>query len=131
MSHRYLVLVAGLWVMGCSDPAGPADALGDWGGEGAAMIALADQVTFEFDCAHGTVAGLLSLDGNGAFEVSGLWVPEGGPIPDPPPEGLPAVFRGRVSGDNLTLEVDILPREVTAGPYQLRRDRSPFLRKCL
>ena len=95
------------------------------------MIVVADQATFEFDCAHGSVTGALPLDESGEFEVSGIWVPEGGPAPIEPREELAAICRGRVSGNTLTLEVDILPRDVTAGPYQLRRDRAPALRKCL
>ena len=88
--------------------------------------------SFEFDCAHASVPGGLEFDDDGSFEVSGIWVPEGGPINiEDPPEGLEAIFRGKIGGASMSMEVDIIPRDVTAGPYQLRRGQSPVLRKCL
>ena len=135
-NHRGSTLALGLagalFLVACSDPFQLSDSLGEWGGEGVAAVIEAGSASFEFDCAHATVPGGLSFDEDGSFEVSGIWVPEGGPVSDQDPrDELAAVFRGRVRGGSMTLEVDIIPRDVTAGPYQLRRGQSPILRKCL
>ncbi len=59
-------------------------------------------------------------------------MPEGGPVSnEDPPDELEALFRGRIGGASMSLEVDIIPRDLTAGPYQLRRGQTPVLRKCL
>ena len=124
---------AGLLLLGaCSDPFQVTDSLGEWGGEGVATVIEAGSADCEFDCAHAFVPGGLSFDADGTFEVSGIWVSEGGPVSQQdPPDQLEAVFRGRVSGSSMSLAVDIVPRDVTAGPYQLRRGQNPVLRKCL
>ena len=127
-----LELVGFLFLVACSDPFQVSDSLGEWGGEGVAATIETGSVSFEFDCAHASVPGGLSFQEDGSFEVSGIWVPEGGPVSnEDPPDELEAVFRGRIGGASMSLEVDIIPRDVTAGPYQLRRDRDPILRKCL
>ncbi len=121
-----------LFLVACSDPFQISDSLGEWGGEGVAATVETGSASFEFDCAHGSTLGGLSFREDGSFEVSGIWVPEGGPVSnEDPPDELEAVFRGRIGGASMSLEVDIIPRDVTAGPYQLRRDQGPFLRKCL
>lgn len=134
--HRRSAVALGLAgllaLVTCSDPFQVSDSLGEWGGEGVAAVIETASATFEFDCAHASVSGGLSFDEDGSFEASGVWVPEGGPISEQdPPDELEAVFRGRISGTSMSLEVDIIPRDVTAGPYQLRRGETPFLRKCL
>ncbi len=48
-----------------------------------------------------------------------------------PREEFAALYHGRVEGNTMTLVVDILPLEVTAGPFTLKRGSAPFLRKCL
>ncbi len=115
----------------CSDPFQVSDSLGEWGGEGVAAVIETGSASFEFDCAHASVPGGITFDESGSFEVTGIWVPEGGPVPEEPREELEAVFRGRIGGTSMNLEVDIIPRDVTAGPYELRRGRTPLLRKCL
>jgi len=127
-----LASVGLLLPVACSDPFQVSDSLGEWGGEGVAAMIETGSASFEFDCAHASVPGGLSFQEDGSFEVPGIWVPEGGPInTEDPPDELEAVFRGRVGGASMSLEVDIIPRDVTAGPYQLRRDQGPVLRKCL
>lgn len=120
-----------LGVTACSGSFEPADSLGEWGGVGVAATIEVTAATFEFDCAHASIPGGILFDEDGGFEVSGIWVEEGGPTPFEPPPGLEALFRGRVHGGSMDLEVDIIPRDVTAGPYDLRRGQAPVLRKCL
>ena len=125
------ILAGLLGVLACSDPFQVSDALGEWGGEGVAAVIESGSASFEFDCAHASIPGGITFDANGSFEVTGIWVPEGGPAPIEPREELEAVFRGLVGGTSMDLEVDIIPRDVTAGPYELKRGRTPVLRKCL
>ncbi len=132
-NHRRstLELVGLFFLVACSDPFQVSDSLGEWGGEGVAAVIETGSASFEFDCAHASVPGGLSFSEDGSFEVSGIWVREGGPLSnEDPPDELEAVFRGRIGGTSMSLEVDIIPRDVTAGPYQLRRGLSPILRKC-
>ena len=136
LNHEGSTLALGfaglLFLVACSDPFQVSDSLGEWGGEGVAAVIEIGSASFEFDCAHASVAGGLSFDEDGSFEVSGIWVPEGGPVSnEDPPDELEAVFRGRIGGASMSLEVDIIPRDVTAGPYKLRHGQSPILRKCL
>ncbi len=149
-----LELVGLLFLVACSDPFQSSDSLGEWGGEGVEAMIETGSASFEFDCAHASIPGGLSFHEDGSFEASGIWVPEGGPLSnEDPPDELEAVFRGRFGGESMSLEVDIIlgtwgrgrsdnvlggrarsviiPREVKAGPYQLRRDQEPVLRKCL
>ena len=120
-----------LGVTACSDPFQVSGSFGEWGGEGVSAVIDTDSARFECDCAHAWVPGGITFDDDVAFDVSGLWVPEGGPVPIEPLDELEAVFRGRIGGTTMHLEVDIVPRDVTAGPYELKRGRTPVLRKCL
>ncbi len=127
-----LELVGLLFLVACSNPFQVSDSLGEWGGEGVEAMIKTGSASFEFDCAHASIPGGLSFHEDGSFEVSGIWVREGGPLSnEDPPDEREAVFRGRIGGTSMSLEVDIIPRDVTAGPYQLRRGLSPILRKCL
>ncbi len=135
-NHRRSALALGfagiLSLLACSDPFQVSDSLGEWGGEGVAAVIETGSASFEFDCAHASVPGGLSFQEDGSFEVSGIWVPEGGPVSnEDPPNELEAVFRGRFIGESMSLEVDIIPRDVTAGPYHLGRGQRAILRKCL
>ena len=127
----YAILIACSFLVACSEPFEVSDSLGEWGGEGVAALIETGSVSFEFDCAHASIPEGLTFDETGNFEVAGIWVSEGGPLPIDPPDELEAVFRGFIGGTFMRLEVDIIPRDVTAGPYELRRGQSPLLRKCL
>ena len=131
-SNLALAFAGLLLLVACSDPFQLSESLGEWGGEGVSAVIETGSASFEFDCAHAWASGALPFDEGGSFEVSGIWVPEGGPVSnEDPPDELEAVFRGRIGDASMSLEVDIIPRDVTAGPYQLRRGQSPVLRKCL
>ena len=126
-----LSLAGILGVFACSDPFQVSDSLGEWGGEGVSATIETAAASFHFDCAHAQVPGGILFDEDGSFNSAGFWVSEGGPLPIEPREEFEAVFRGRVRGTSMDLEVDILAREVTAGPFHLRRGQRPSLRKCL
>ncbi len=125
------LLLCGLTLACSGDPTGP-DPLGEWGGEGASAAVAADLTTFEFDCAHGRVEGALLLDADGKFSVEGLYFREGGPVPPDGWPSIPARFDGTVTGDRMTLTIHLIGlAQDPIGPRELRKGRTPLLRKCL
>ncbi|MCZ6916271.1 MAG: hypothetical protein O7I93_05810 [Gemmatimonadetes bacterium] len=125
------LLLCGLTLACSGDPTGP-DLLGEWGGEGAAAVVAADLTTFEFDCANARVEAPLLLDPDGKFSVEGLYFREGGPLPVDGRPSIPARFDGTVTGDRMTLTIHLIGlAQEPIGPRELRKGRTPLLRKCL
>jgi hypothetical protein len=85
----------------------------------------------EYDCAHGTIDGPITLDAQGRFEARGAHVRErGGPVREDEAErGVPARYRGTVAADTMTLTVTLDSGE-DVGSFTLTRDRAPRIRKC-
>ena len=109
--------------------------VGEWGGAHIAMEVSASGVFLEFDCAYGRIDEPLQTDTDGRFEVRGVLMFEaGGPVASdqPPPKPHPALYRGRVDGEQMTLTV-ILDAWGTKpfGTFQLRFNYRPELEKCL
>ena len=108
---------------------------GIWGGRGVALRVRAEGAGVEFDCAHGEIEGGVELDGEGRFDVRGTFVPEGGPV-SVPVEGVAAEksftarYRGRVEGDEMTLEVTVEETGGGPGTLKLVHGREPGLEKC-
>lgn len=121
---RASLLIVGLMVWGCSsDPNEPDTKLsGSWGGPGASVIATDNKATLRFSCASGSVDGLITIDGEGAFEVEGTFVREAGPEPY---ASFPVTFRGQVSGGRMYLEVWLLDVDLSGGSYELELDMPP------
>src|ERR1044072_1711527 len=54
---------------------------GEWGGAHIHMDVGEQSATIEYDCAHGEIAGPLTIDDEGKFKLRGTFTPEhGGPI---------------------------------------------------
>jgi hypothetical protein len=118
--------------LGCSNlPTGPL-ASGLWGGTGIAFETTAAGAILEFDCAHGAIDAAIALE-DGRFVVTGWYVQEhGGPVRDDHEEiRSPAEYSGVVRGDAMTLTIALLDDVSTRGPFQLRRNRAPLIRRCL
>lgn len=115
----------------CAGTADPADtgtaagpvALGVWGTDGqngATLTVTATGATLETSCGEGTVAAALLADAGGAFQAGGTYGRIGGA---PPPDGVwpkyAATFKGKVTGEtlSLTVQMDSLPQAL--GPYLL------------
>ncbi len=118
-----------------SDGIGEPVRVGAWGGAHIAMEVSASGVFLEFDCAHGRIDEPLQTDTDGRFEVRGVLMFEaGGPVASdqPPPKPHPALYRGRVDGEQMTLTV-MLDAWGTKpfGTFQLRFNYRPELEKCL
>jgi hypothetical protein len=103
---------------------------GAWGGAGIRLIAKGDEYEVEFDCAHGRF-GKIEPDSDGDFSVCGTFVRErGGPVSsNDVPQSFPACYKGKISGDRMTLRVSI--EDIGDLDYTLERGKWGRLRKCL
>lgn len=81
---------------------------GQWGGDGANLIARDDGITIELPCAYGHVDGAVPLDPRHQFEATGTIRALGG-APRSPESGAAASqavrFRGLIRGEQLVLTI--------------------------
>ena len=125
---------AGLVALGgcmTSVPAGPVT--GSWGGKHVGLELDRSGGRLEYDCAAGTIDEPLIPARDGSFAVSGTHTPgTGGPdrVGYVPPS-FPARYSGTVGRARMMLRVVIPSRDLTIGPYDLRRDAEPGLFRCL
>jgi hypothetical protein len=105
--------------------------LGEWGGPHARLTVRADAASVEFDCARGSIAGKIPVNGKGEFEVRGRYTPErGGPIRKGDARtGVPVKYRGTVRDSTLTLET-IGEDGTVLGTFVLSRGTQARLMKC-
>jgi hypothetical protein len=104
---------------------------GSWGGQHVALEVTASGATIQFDCAHGQITVALSLDADARFETPGTFTSEGGPAREGGAEdSRPAVYTGRLQGDELTLSVRLTDEGLEAGPFTARRGAKPRLFRC-
>jgi phenylpropionate dioxygenase-like ring-hydroxylating dioxygenase large terminal subunit len=105
---------------------------GMWGGNRINLEVTGDSTLVEFDCAHGTINHPLILDQQGRFEARGTYVAEGhGPTRSGnEPEGSPARYYGSVSGETMSLTVEVGGSAATKTSYTLTHGRQGKLNKC-
>jgi hypothetical protein len=86
----------------------------------------------EFDCAHGDIPGVLSVN-HGELAASGTFVREhGGPIAvDEPLDSHPALYSGTVSGNTMQLSIRLTDSGDAIGSFSLVRGTSGRVVKCL
>lgn len=109
-------------------------AAGAWGGPHIRLDVAADgTAAVELDCAHGTTAGPIVLDGSGAFRVEGRYVQERpGPVREGQEDaGRPAVYAGQEDGGKLTLTITLTGSGEELGPFELTHGKTPRLTKCM
>ena len=115
-------------------PSGGSVDQGVWGGRGVALQITAAGAEVEFDCAHGTIKQRIISDEEGRFEVTGTFITEGGPVRIPVdgavPKGSPATYRGRITGEEMTLDVTVAGTGAKLTGLSLVRGRPASLRKC-
>ncbi len=127
---KRFVLAALFLTVGCTAPP-VADLRGEWGGEHIGLTITDAGSSLEFDCASGTIPGPFAVDAEGHFNLSGTYTPgTGGPEPITPPPAQDATYSGRVSGQSMTLTVDIAGN-LPGFSYELRQSREPQLLRCL
>jgi len=109
------------------------DALtGIWGGEHAGLEVTEGGGRVEYDCAHGTIDQKIVADARGVFELRGTHVRErGGPVRKGESEDShPAVYKGQIEGDTMTLTVTESDTGQSVGTFTLTHGRQPHIVKC-
>ena len=103
---------------------------GRWGGQHLRLDVSADGAEFEFDCAHGRIAGPLNLD-NGRFAATGTYVLERGRVSmDESERGQRVYFKGQVRGPRMTLSFSLAEDGSDAETYTLTHGAEAKLFKC-
>jgi len=102
--------------------------LGTWGGTDAGLIATDSAAHLHIGCTLGNVAGPITLDADGRFDVPALYNISAYPID----LGIrhPARITGVVIGRYLRLTVQLTDTAVTLGPVRLRLGTEPGMVMC-
>jgi hypothetical protein len=109
------------------------DLRGVWGAQGVAMEVTDSGATIEYDCAHGRITEKIAPGADGKFEAKGTHKRErGGPVRlEDENNGQPAVYRGSVKDETMTLTVELAANNESVGTFTLTKGRTGRLRKCL
>ena len=131
----YLSLLLMVWIFysGCSSSISQINLTGKWGGEHIGIVVSDSSATLEYDCAHGTIDEPIIPDAEGKFEASGVHVFEhGGPIRiDEIPDEHPALYKGHIVGNKMTLILVITDTDTEIDTFSLTRGVDPLIYKCL
>ena len=105
---------------------------GTWGGPHIRIVVDGKSATVEYDCAHGTIEGPLSIDGDGKFNFTGKHVRErGGPVRQGEAQNsYPAQYNGWTDGKKMTLAVTLLKTNEELGTFELTHGEEGRLWKC-
>ena len=104
---------------------------GEWGGEQASLSVTEKGSRLELACAHGSIETAILVDGEGRFDVTGVYVREGpGPVRQDEEGGEPARFSGRVEQDVMTLTLERATNARHVGTFTLEKGRPSRIRKC-
>jgi hypothetical protein len=106
---------------------------GVWGGQHVSMEVTEEGATLEFDCAHGTISGRLSMSEDGKVTLKGRYAREhGGPIRQGEDQsGQPATYSGTSDGKTLTFTIIIDDSKEEIGTFTLTHGKEGRVRKCL
>lgn len=104
-----------------------------WGGNGIRVTVEQKKVTVEYACADGEIAGRLKTDARGNFKVNGIHIRQrGGPVRvDAKPESQPVRYEGKITGRTMTISVTLTQTGENIGTFELKRDVTPRLIRCL
>ena len=105
---------------------------GRWGGLHINLEVKDVGAEMSFDCAHGTIEHAIMLDRKGEFSAEGSYIRE---RPGPTragqmPDARPALYRGQVAGDQMTLTVTLKGSSGKVGTYTLTRGRAGRIFRC-
>ena len=105
---------------------------GMWGGLHIRFEVSDESVNIEYDCAHGVIAGPLTIDRQGRFSWQGTLTRErGGPIRlGAKANNLPATYAGSIKDDTMTLTVKVENSNDEPQTYTLRRGSAGRVFKC-
>jgi hypothetical protein len=101
---------------------------GTWGGEDAGVIVESQTAHVHIGCTKGDTDGPIALDGDGEFSVRGAYNVNAYPVD----QGIlhPARFSGKVSGEEMTITVQLLDEDRRLGPVKVQFGRNPDMRQC-
>jgi len=104
---------------------------GQWGGPHIAMNVAASKTDIEFDCGKATITGAIDTDPDGAFAVTGTFLPErpGPTTPDAPPS-RPMRVTGTVKGDDMHIAIVLTDKDEAIGDFSLTLGTVARLTKC-
>ena len=115
-----------------STPSPSRDLRGQWGGEHIAMEVTDAGATIEYDCAHGRITEKIAPDAEGKFEAKGVHTRErGGPVREGEDDGQPAIYRGSIKDQTMTLTVELTDNTESAGTFTLTQGKTGRIRKCM
>lgn len=106
--------------------------LGAWGGPHIRLDVESNSATVNYDCAHGTITGPLTIDSKGRFTWKGTHQREGpGPIRvNRPPTDQAVIYTGTVNGKTMTLTVKFAQSGETIDTFTLQLGRAGRVFKC-
>jgi hypothetical protein len=107
-------------------------ALGVWGGEHVHLDVNSNSAKIEFDCAHGTIEGPLTVTANGEFSWKGTFARErGGPVTsNDENSGEPAVYSGSINQETMKLTLRLQNAKDPLDTFVLTRGEDGHIRKC-
>ena len=105
---------------------------GTWGGPHIRISVEGNSAAVEYDCAHGTIEGPLTIDDEGKFNLTGSHVRErGGPTRQGEAQtGHPTQYTGWTDGKKMTLAVRLVNTNEEMGTFELTRGQQARLFKC-
>jgi hypothetical protein len=105
---------------------------GTWGGPHIQFEVSDGAVGIEYDCAHGSIAGPLTVDRQGRFSWRGTYTRErGGPIRmGQKVDNLPATYSGLLTGNTMKLTVRLENSSNEPQTFTLERDKVGRVFKC-
>ena len=101
---------------------------GTWGGDNAGLLVRGDGAHGHIGCTLGEITGLIPLDTEGRFDISGVWNVDAFPVD----RGIlhPARLTGRANGRTLMLSVRLTDTGQVLGPVLLVFGREPRMENC-
>lgn len=104
---------------------------GQWGGPHIAMTVASSKTDIEFDCGKAAINGAIDADPDGAFAVTGTFLPErmGPTTPDAPPS-RPMRMTGGVKGDDMHVTIVLTDKDEAIGDFTLTLGTVARLTKC-
>jgi len=113
------------------DPAATPVKAGQWGGPHIAMTVAASKTDIEFDCGRAAIDGAIDADPDGAFAVTGTFMPErpGPASPDAPPS-RPMRMKGSVKDNDMRVTIVLTDKDEAIGDFTLTLGTVVRLMKC-
>lgn len=103
-----------------------------WGGPNIRITQDAQGATLEFPCADGKILEPIKPDAKGEFTARGTYTPGqfGAIRRDNPPREQPAIYKGTISGNSMSLQILLDNKEMQPEPFALTKGSPGRLVKC-